>query len=76
MLEYCYSLIEKTNRTHQFILDIAALFQENDLYNLPKKIAAEITLPQDVAIDRDQYYGKIWAYLSAAAEICSEKITK
>ena len=36
VLEYCYALIEKTNCADQFVLDIAALFNKDDLYNLPQ----------------------------------------
>ncbi len=74
VMDYCYVLIEQTNCSDQFVLDIAALTNRDDLYSLPKRIAKRVNNHEEIMIDANQYYSKIWSYLSLAANICTEKI--
>ena len=44
VMDYCYALIEQKNCSDQFVLDIAALTNKDDLHNLPKKIAKKVVI--------------------------------
>ncbi len=76
VIDYCYALIEREHSVDQFVLDIAGLTTKDDLNNIPKMIAEKIGNSAEILIDKEQYYSKIWSYLSLAAEMCAEKIIK
>lgn len=76
IMDYCYALIEQKNSTDQFVLDIAALTDKDDLYKLDTRTNAKISNHDEVLITKGQQYNKIWFYLSLATDLCAEKIIK
>ncbi len=74
VMDYCYALIEQKNCSDQFVLDIAALTNKDDLYNISKNIIKKINNHEEIRTDKNQFYSKIWSYLSLAADMCAEKI--
>jgi hypothetical protein len=76
IIDYCYTLVEQTDSKDPFVLDIAALTDKDEIYKIPERIAENIDNPSEIVIDKNQYYSKIWEYLTLAAQMCAEKIIK
>lgn len=64
VLDYCYALIEQKNSKDPFVLDIAALTNNDDIEKL---LTTKVN--HEIMHDKKFVYKKLWIYLSLGADL-------